>query len=98
MQAVILFSVEARGERRVGDFDGEVIGVELFAEPLDLFGAVGMGGIGESGKEMLIPPDAAAIFRWTAALPGDAGRTGGCLSWRRAFFDDDGVLQLSPKS
>ena len=40
----ILFSVEAGSERRIGYFDGELIGVELFADPFDLFGTFRMSG------------------------------------------------------
>ena len=68
-----LFPVEAGVERCIGDVDGEVVWIELFAKPLDLFGAFRVGGIGKDLEQFFIAPGAAAILWWTVALPGDAG-------------------------
>ena len=94
----ILFSVEAGSERHIGDFDGELIGVELFADPFDLFGTFRMSRIGQDFEQVLIAPRAAAIFWGTVARTGNAGRIGFPVEGRRAFSIATMCSQLSPKS
>src|SRR5712691_428647 len=45
-------------------------------------------------SRLLITPSPAAILWWTVALSADAGRIGRRLTWRRAFFDDDGMFPV----
>jgi hypothetical protein len=76
-----LFPVKAGSKRRIGDFDGELIGVELFgvelfADPFDLFGTFPMSRIGQDFEQVLIAPRAAAILQGTVARTGNAGRIG----------------------
>ena len=66
--------MEVGGDCGVGDFDGELVRIELFADPLDLFGAFGMRRISQNVEQVLITPSPAAILWWTVALSADAGR------------------------
>src|ERR1700686_3596914 len=88
------FSLEAGGDRGVSHFDGELVRIELFADPLDLFGAFGMRRIGQNVEQVLIAPGASAILWRTVALSADAGRIGRCRAGRRAFFDDDRMFPV----
>ena len=90
----MLFSLEAGGDSGIGDFDDEVVRIELFANPLDLFGAFGMRRIGQNVEQVLIAPGASAILWWTIALSADAGRIERRLAWQRAFFDDDRMFPV----
>ena len=72
--------------------------MELFADPFDLFGAFGMRRIGQNVEQVLIAPGASAILWWTIALSADAGRIERRLAWQRAFFDDDRMFPVVPKS
>ena len=90
----ILFSIEAGSERRIGDFDGELIGVELFSDPFDLFGTFRMSGVGQDLEQVLIAPRASAIFWRTAARTGNAGRIGFTLKGRLGFLDCDHVFPV----
>ena len=90
--------MEASGDCGIGDFDGELVRIELFADPLDLFGSFGMRRIGQNVEQVLIAPSASAILRRTVALSADAGRIGRRLACRRAFFMTTVCSQLSPKS
>ncbi len=70
--ARVLFSVEAGGERGVGDFDGEGVGIKLVADPLASFGVFRMSGIEEDFEQVLVAPGTTAIFWRTVALSGEA--------------------------
>jgi len=87
-----LFFLELGGQHGVGEFDVELVRVELFADPVDPFGVLGMGGIGQDGQQFLIAPDASAIFWRTVALSGDTDRIGLSLDRRLAFFEGDRVF------
>jgi hypothetical protein len=89
-----LFFSEAGGEHGVGEFEVEGVRVELFADPVDLFGVFGMGGIGQNGQQFLIAPYAAAILRRTVALSSDAEGVGDALDRRFALFEGDRVLPI----
>jgi hypothetical protein len=49
-----LFFPESGGKHGVGAFKVELVRVELFAGPVDLFGVFGMGGIGQDGQQFFI--------------------------------------------
>ena len=89
-----LFSSEAGGDRGVSDFDGELVRIELLADPLDLFGAFGMRRIGQNVEQVLIAPGASGILWRTVALSGDAGRIGRRLDCRCALFNDDRMFPV----
>jgi len=57
-----LRSLEPSSEHGVGGVDGERVWIELFANPLDLLGVLGMLGVGENSHEMLIAPRTAAVL------------------------------------
>lgn len=88
----ILFSVEAGSEHRIGDFDCELIGIKLFADPLDLFGVFWMSGIGQNFEQVLIAPGTTAIFWGTIARSGNAGWIGFPLEGRLGFLNRDHVF------
>src|ERR1700674_3683700 len=82
-----LFSFEASVENGVGDVDVECVRTELLADPLALFGVVGIGGVGEDFEKMLAAPRSATVCRGTVALSGDAERISIPISGRLGFFD-----------
>jgi hypothetical protein len=88
------FSVEAGSEGGIGDGDGEVLGVEVFAEPFEALGAFRVGGVGKDLEQFFIAPDAAAIFRRTVALAGDAGGIGLAVDGGLDFLDGDRVVPI----
>src|SRR6201995_725336 len=88
------FSVEAGSEGGIGDGDGEVLGVEVFAEPFEALGAVRVGGVGKNLVQFCIAPNAAAIFRRTVALAGDAGGIGLAVDGGLDFLDGRRVVPI----
>jgi hypothetical protein len=46
--------LQAGGDRGVSDSDGELVGIELFADPLGLFGSFGMRRISQNVEQVLI--------------------------------------------
>ena len=48
--------MEAGVECCIGDADGEVVWIELFAKPLDLFGVFRVGGVGKDLEQFFITP------------------------------------------
>jgi len=73
-------SLEPSSEHGVGGIDGERVWIELFANPLDLLGVLGMLGVGENSHEMLIAPRTAAVLGRTVDISGGPGRGG--TGWR----------------
>src|SRR5215213_9799161 len=67
---------EAGGESCVCHFGIEVVGVEVFTQPLTSLGVLGMSRIGEDFEQLTVAPGAAAILGWTPALSGGADGTG----------------------
>src|SRR3954465_15197429 len=87
-------AMEASGEHWGGDVGMEVVGVEVFPQPLTAFGVLWMSRIGEDVEQLTIAPGAATILGRTSALPGGADRTGQSLNSGRALLDDDGMLPV----
>src|SRR5215212_11420064 len=80
-------AAEAGGESCVCDFGIEVVGVEVFTQPLTSLGVLWMSRIGEDFEQLTVAPGAAAILGRTPALSGGADGTGQSLNVGRALFD-----------
>src|SRR4051812_50175180 len=69
-------AAEAGGESCVCDFGVEVVGVEVFTQPLTSLGVLWVSRIGEDFEQLTVAPGTAAILGRTPALPGGADGAG----------------------
>src|SRR3954468_11628825 len=82
-------AAEAGGENCVCNFGIEVVGVEVFTQPLTPLGVLWMSRIGEDFEQLAVAPGTATILGRTPALSGDANGTGQSLDLGHALFDHD---------
>src|SRR5215210_2329258 len=87
-------AAEAGGESCVCYFGIEVVGVEVFTQPLTPLGVLWMSRIGEDFEQLTVAPGAAAILGWTPALSGGADGTGQSLNVGRAVFDHERMFPV----
>src|SRR4051812_32170944 len=87
-------AAEAGGESCVCDFGIEVLGVEVFAQPLTSLGVLWMSRIGEDFEQLTVAPGTTAILGWTPALPGGADGTGQSLNGRQALLDHERMFPV----
>ena len=80
-------AMEASGEHCVGDVGMEVVGVEVFPQPLTALGVLWMSRIGEDVEQLTVAPGTAAILGRTLALSGSADGTGRSLNGGQALLD-----------
>src|SRR3954465_2432935 len=78
-------AMEASGEHCVGDVGMEVVGVEVFPQPLTALGVLWMSRIGEDFEQLTVAPGTAAILGRTLALSGSADGTGQSLNGGQAL-------------
>src|SRR5215210_7380312 len=87
-------AAEAGGESCVCDFGIEVVGVEVFTQPLTSLDVLGMSRIGEDFEQLKVAPGAAAILGRTPALSGGAGGTGQSFKAGQALFDHERMFPV----
>ena len=80
-------AMEASGEHCVGDVGMEVVGVEVFPQPLTALGVLWMSRIGEDVEQLTVAPGTAAILGRARPL---AGHTNGVL---HSLFGSESFLQ-----
>ena len=85
---------EAGGESCVCYFGIEVVGVEVFTQPLTPLGVLWMSRIGDDFEQLTVAPGAAAILGRTPALSGGADGTGQSLNVGRALFDHERMFPV----
>src|SRR5215210_9531038 len=87
-------AAEAGGESCVYDFGIEVVGVEVFTQPLTSLDVLGMSRIGEDFEQLKVAPGAAAILGRTPALSGGASGTGQSFKAGQALFDHERMFPV----
>src|SRR5215217_916889 len=87
-------AAEAGGESCVGDVGIEVVGVEVFTQPLTSLGVLGMSWIGEDFEQLKVAPGAATILGRTPALSSGTGGTGQSLNDGQALFDQERMFPV----
>lgn len=87
-------AAEAGGESCVCDFGIEVVGVEIFTQPLTPLGVLWMSRIGEDFEQLTVAPGAATILGRTPALSGGADGTGQSLDVGQALFDHERMFPV----
>src|SRR3954467_5586720 len=80
-------AAEAGSESCVCDFGIEVVGVEVFTQPLTPLGGLWVSRIVRDFEQLMVAPGASTILRRTPALSGDADGTGQSLDVGHALFD-----------
>ena len=69
-------AMEASGESCIRGVRMEVVGVEVFPQPLTALGVLWMSKIGEDVEQLTVAPGTAAILGRTLALSGGSDGTG----------------------
>jgi hypothetical protein len=87
-------AAEAGGENCVCNFGIEVVGVEVFTQPLTSLGVLWMSRIGEDFEQLKVAPGAATILGRTPALSGGTGGTGQSLNDGQALFDQERMFPV----
>src|SRR3954464_12175723 len=87
-------AAEAGGENGVRDLGIEVVGVEVFTQPLASLGVLWMSRVGEDVEQLKVAPWAATILGRTPALSGGTGRTGQSLNDGQALFDQERMFPV----
>src|SRR3954469_27689 len=87
-------AAEAGGENGVRDLGIEVVGVEVFTQPLASLGVLWMSRVGEDVEQLKVAPGAATILGRTPALSGGAGGTGQSLNDGQALFDQERMFPV----
>src|SRR4051794_35260480 len=87
-------AAEAGGESCVHDFGLEVVGVEVFTQPLTSLGVLWMSRIGEDFEQLKVAPGAATILGRTPAPSGGTDGTGQSLNGGRALFDQERMFPV----
>src|SRR3954470_18568997 len=90
-------AAEAGGESCVCDFGIEVVGIEVFTQPLTSLGVLWMSRIGEDFEQLKVAPGAATILGRTPALSGGTDGTGQSLNGGRALFDQERMFPVVAK-
>src|SRR3954452_8332591 len=80
-------AAEAGGESCVCDFGIEVVGIEVFTQPLTPLGVLWMSRIGDGFQQLTVAPGTDTILGRTSALSGGADGTGQSLDVGQALFD-----------
>ena len=75
-------------------FGIEVVGVEVFTQPLTSLGVLWMSRIGEDFEQLKVAPGAATILGRTPALSGGTGGTGQSLNDGQALFDQERMFPV----
>src|SRR3954468_11365832 len=87
-------AAEAGGENCVCNFGIEVVGIEVFTQPLTSLGVLWMSRIGENFEQFKVAPGTATILGRTPALCGGTGGTGQSLNDGQALFDQEHMFPV----
>src|SRR3954462_340774 len=87
-------AAEAGGENGVRDLGIEVVGVEVFTQPLASLGVLWMSRVGEDVEQLKGAPGAATILGRKPAFCGGAGGTGQSLNDGQALFDQERMFPV----